>query len=133
LISSTFDIIPPANIETLEANLKTKIEEQDSVRGKITNFLEGTKEFIMSQKLLTFGSVSSIVVAIGSVITLIVKEVTEHKDTKEAIVKRVYNKTGISKDLLEKLYDKALGITKKDSKPKKINKVKPKKKNIKKK
>jgi hypothetical protein len=124
-----------ANIETLEANLKTKIKEQDSVKEKITNFLEGTKDFIMSQKLLTFGSVSSIVVAIGSVITLIVKEVTEHKDTKEAIVKRVYNKTGISKDLLEKLYDKALGIKAKDSKPKpkKINKVKPKKNNIKKK
>lgn len=121
------------NITDLEANLKLKIEEQDSVKSKITNFLEGTKEFIMSQKILTGASVSSIVVAIGSVIALIVKEVTQHPDTKEAIVKRVYAKTGISKDLLKKLYDKALGITKKDSKPKKINKVKPKKKNIKKK
>ena len=119
-------------IEALETNLKLKIEEQDSVKGKITNFLEGTKEFIISQKILTGASVSSIVVAIGSVIALIVKEVTQHPDTKEAVVKRVYNKTGISKDLLAKLYDKALGIKEK-AKPKKINKVKPKKKNIKKK
>lgn len=119
------------NITDLEDSLKLKIEQQDSVKEKITNFLEGTREFIMSQKILTGASVSSIVVGIGSVIALIVKEVTEHKDTKEAIVKRVYNKTGISKDLLAKLYDKALGITKKDNKPKpkKINKVKPKKVN----
>lgn len=120
------------SITDLENDLKLKISEQDSVKGKITNFLEGTKEFIMSQKILTFGSISSIVVGIGSVIALIVKEVTEHKDTKEAVVQRVYNKTGISKDLLAKIYDKALGIKekpKKINKPKskKINKVKPKK------
>ena len=118
------------SITDLENDLKLKISEQDSVKGKIANFLEGTKEFIMSQKILTGASVSSIVVGVASVIALIGKEITYHPDTKDAVIQRIYHKTGISKDLLKKLYEKALDIkhTPKVT-PKKINKPKPKKVN----
>ena len=129
------------SIADLENDLKLKIEEQNSVRQKITNFLEGTRSFIMSQKILTGASVSSIVVAIGSVIALMVKEVTDHKSTKEAIVQKIHHKTGMNKDLLAKLLEQVLKTKikkdskpkpkKKDSKPKpkkKVNSVKPKKK-----